>query len=68
MNDGFYCLMEDEEGHWYCIPVGLRDRFEELITKVYEFGEWEEFAGRFDKYRLSSHPTRYKFKNLERME
>lgn len=53
-----YCLVDDEDGHWYCIPVEERDRFN---AWVYE----EDDRFDFDSYRIDMHPSNYCFENFE---
>ena len=52
------CFVQDESGHWYCIPVSDKKAFEKF---VYE----ENYDIDFDECRLNMHISNYCFENFE---
>lgn len=53
-----FCLVEDDDGHWYLIPWGMEDRFQ----------KWVECEGGridFNQYAINCCPSRVSFENPE---
>ena len=34
MSDGPYCVVSDDDGHWYVIPAGKRDDWDEFVQSA----------------------------------
>jgi len=54
-----YCFENDEDGHWYLIPVSKKELFEQLLYK--EDDEYEKFNEEFGTLMLSTHISNYSF-------
>lgn len=59
-----YCFIQDNDSHWYCIPIGFRRKF---YLWAYEEAD-EEIFENFEKYRLQKHPSAYCFENLREIK
>jgi hypothetical protein len=44
-----YRLVQDEDCHWYCIPVSLVTKFKDAL-----YSESEDFIEQFGEYRVDS--------------
>lgn len=60
-----YCLVPDESGHWYCIPLMLKKRFK---TWVYQEEDENDIPEDFDEYRLNMHLSNYCFENFKEIK
>ena len=56
--DNRYCFKGDGEGHWYCLPVGLRKKFLELLES-----NMDNFEREFGGFRMSGGPGSFSFEN-----
>lgn len=57
MNERFY-LDSDDDGHWYCVPVSKRKRFNELLwPKDSSEPDYEIFWEEFSQYELGVSPN-----------
>jgi hypothetical protein len=50
-----YCLVKDDDGHTYLVPVEEKELFDELLDSG-EDGE-DDFITHFDPMRLGCHPS-----------
>ena len=64
---GKYFLSQDDDSHWYLIPVELRAEFAAAREKGGD-DDWEKFIDKFDQYRLSGGPGSYTFEKPEEIE
>lgn len=53
-----YCFRSDDDGHWYIIPLSMKERFDELL---YADDEYADFNSTFGLMQ-SSGPSSYVFK------
>lgn len=58
----YLCFVTDDSGHWYKIPVKLKNEFEEYREAMENDLDWKGVD--FDKYR-SMHPVNYMFPVIE---
>lgn len=64
----YVMFIQDDEGHWYKIPVSLKEKFQEWIeysnkpSCQYEDGDYN--GPEFDDYR-SMHPCNFMFKEID---
>lgn len=57
-----YCLVKDCDGHWYQIPLEMKDNFREAVEEIEVFDDWEMFdTFGFEDYRLNLHISSYCF-------
>lgn len=54
-----YRFITDGDSHWFLIPVGLTDLFEELLAKG-EDDYYAEFCNRFEEYSCD-YPDNFTF-------
>jgi len=60
------CFMNDESGHWYCIPIGLRGAFDIYLYDTDD--DCVTFEGVFNKYKLNMHISNYSFENIKEIK
>lgn len=66
------CLVQDNDAHWYCIPVDLTDSFYTFMVRL-GTDDLESvetlalFENVFGKMRLEHHLSCYSFENWERL-
>ena len=53
-----YCFRNDDDGHWYIIPVSMKETFDDLL---YADDDYVEFNAVFGPMQSDS-PTNYTFK------
>lgn len=53
MSRAEYCLAQDEDSHWYFIPLRMKGRFEALCAKAYASDDYDDFNDAFEEYRVS---------------
>jgi hypothetical protein len=58
----FMFIQDENDGHWYKIPVSLKESFYDWQESMYTESEW--LGCDFDKYRCM-HPCNYMFKEIE---
>lgn len=46
-----YCLVRDDDSHWYLIPQKLKSSFEVLEAEANAVDDYEFFNKTFEKYR-----------------
>ncbi len=56
-----YCLVQDDDGHWFVIPAEKQDEFEEYMRKIYDLGEYPEEPEWLDG--VGGAPSRVIFEN-----
>lgn len=52
-----FCLVKDEDSHWYVIPLELKDRFEHVSEVSYANDVFDVFEKEFNKYRSNGPHT-----------
>lgn len=61
-----YCFEVDEDSNWYCIPINMRDKFNELLYETDD--NYEEFNNTFSSMMLNMDISNYSFENLKEIE
>lgn len=57
-----YCLVKDSDGHWYQIPLEMKDDFKKAVEEIETFDNWQMFEDfGFEDYRLNLHISSYCF-------
>ncbi len=46
------CFKQDDDSHWYLIPVSEKERFEKLLSEG-EKDDWDSFNEAFDQMRCN---------------
>jgi hypothetical protein len=59
--DEYHCLVSDDDGHWYVIPVSEKENFSQWVTDATD-GYESEFD--FGKDMINTHPSSISFKNF----
>jgi len=59
-----YCLVQDEDTHWYLIPASRRSDFEKKCEKAYKTENFDKFEKAFGEYRING-PNTLTFENPE---
>lgn len=59
-----WIFRKDDDCHWYMIPAEKSKVFSSLIRECDNEGDFENFWGEFDQYRIDS-PLHYTFENPE---
>lgn len=57
-----FCFENDEDGHWYLIPIRDKELFSRLL---YNDDDETEFVDAFDDCRLSMHVSNYSFTDIK---
>lgn len=52
-------LVQDDSGHWYFIPEGKRQEFDDWCSEMEDTGVSNRAS--FDRCRLGMHPSNYVF-------
>ena len=60
-----FCFQNDEDGHWYQIPVSKKELFEQLL---YEDDEYTKFNNEFGTSMLSMHISNYSFVDVKELD
>jgi len=58
-----FCLVQDEDGHWFVIPENKMDKWEEYLDKVYNLEEYPEQPSWVDE--IGGNPNRVVFPSYE---
>lgn len=59
MSQERFMFVQDDDCHWYCIPVSKEELFDELLGSCLD--STEEFELVFEKYIVGSHISRITF-------
>jgi len=63
MTEDKYCLIQDDDCHWYAIPLSLKREFAIWNTTDPEDDDFD--CCKFGEYRLNKHISSYSFENIE---
>jgi hypothetical protein len=55
-----FCFKQDQDSHWYLIPVSQTKNFDKLCEKAYKNEYFDEFESQFSEFRSES-PFNYSF-------
>lgn len=58
-----FVLLSDNDGHWYAVPVSMRDAFELCMNGTMDEETEVRFERQFGKYRLGGNPSLITFEN-----
>lgn len=48
-----FCLEQDEDSHWYLIPVEMKEMFSRMCEKAYADDEYGAFNDSFEEMRIN---------------
>ena len=57
-----FCFQNDEDGHWYLIPIRDRELFDRLL---YHDDDETKFEDAFEDCRLDMHVSNYSFTDMK---
>lgn len=57
-----WMLIQDNDCHWYCIPVKVRNLFENMLAES-QSDDGRAFNDRFSSHAIGGSPTRVSFEN-----
>ena len=62
-----YCFVQDDDCHWYWIPVSERESFSNLLE---DDNSDDVFCEQFEKYRFDGYPGHYQldYQKLEEIK
>ena len=67
---------QDEDSHWYCIPLSMKELFHELLCgipnvplkSIESYDQSEVFNDKFGPYRLPGGISNYSFTDMQEIE
>lgn len=62
-----FCFKQDQDSHWYLIPVKLSDQFDHIAEVAYSTDNFKKFDELFEEFR-SERPTYYKFDTIKSLD
>lgn len=60
-----FCLLQDDDCHWYLVPVELKPKFQSMADNARVQEDFERFDDEFGKFRCGGGPSNYSFENPE---
>lgn len=63
---GKWVFVEDEDGHWYCVPLGDAEDFKSTCCQSDD--DFTAFIQRYDDYRVDGYPGMYAVENPQWIE
>lgn len=56
-----FCLKQDSDGHWYCVPKHLEDDFGPMLEEAKDINNNTLFMQKYGPYKLDCHLSCYDF-------
>lgn len=53
MDNVRYCVVQDDDSHWYLIAADLRQQFDKCLDRCEESDVYDEFEKRYGDCRIS---------------